>query len=99
MILLFNHMILRCIGQEGLVSYTIIAYTNTLVINVMMGISQGSQPLVGFHYGKEDAAGCRKLLRYGFTAGGRGDGCGLFWALSCWRLGWCRRSCPTPIRS
>ena len=68
MILLFNHMILRCIGQEGLVSYTIIAYTNTLVINVMMGISQGSQPLVSFHYGKEDAAGCRKLLRYGFTA-------------------------------
>lgn len=68
MILLFNHMILRCIGQEGLVSYTIIAYTNTLVINVMMGISQGSQPLVSFHYGKEDYPGCRKLLRYGFTA-------------------------------
>ena len=62
MILLFNHMILHCIGQEGLVSYTIIAYTNTLVINMMMGISQGSQPLVSFHYGKEDAAGCRKLL-------------------------------------
>lgn len=67
MILLFNHMILFCIGQEGLVSYTIIAYTNTLVINMMMGISQGSQPLISFSFGGQNTAGYRKLLRYGFT--------------------------------
>lgn len=68
MIFLFNRVILHCLGQDGLVSYTIIAYVNTLIINTMMGISQGSQPLVSFHYGKEDQAGCRKLLRYGFTS-------------------------------
>ena len=68
MIFLFNRVILRCLGDDGLVCYTIIAYVNTLIINTMLGISQGSQPLVSFHYGKEDAAGCRKLLRYGFTA-------------------------------
>lgn len=67
MILLFNHIILLCVGQEGLVSYTIIAYTNTLVINMMLGISQGSQPLISFHFGGQDTAGYRKLLRYGFT--------------------------------
>ena len=33
MIFLFNHTILRCIGERGLVSYTIIAYANTLIIN------------------------------------------------------------------
>ena len=43
---------------------------NTLIINTMLGISQGSQPLVSFHYGKEDAAGYRRLLRYGFAAVG-----------------------------
>ena len=68
MIFLFNRIILRCLGTDGLVSYTIIAYVNTLVTNTMLGISQGSQPLVSFHYGKEDKAGYRKLLRYGFTA-------------------------------
>ena len=70
MIFLFNHVILRCIGDDGLVSYSIIAYTNTLIVNTMLGISQGSQPLVSYHYGKRDAAGCRRLLRYGFTASG-----------------------------
>ena len=67
MIFLFNHVILRCIGDDGLVSYSIIAYTNTLIVNTMLGISQGSQPLVSYHYGREDHAGCRKLLRYALT--------------------------------
>ena len=70
MIFLFNRIILLCLGNDGLVSYTIIAYVNTLVTNTMLGISQGSQPLVSFHYGKEDRDGYRKLLRYGFTAVG-----------------------------
>ena len=70
MIFLFNRVILRCLGDDGLVCYTIIAYVNTLIINTMLGISQGSQPLVSFHYGKEDAAGYRRLLRYGFAAVG-----------------------------
>ena len=70
MIFLFNRIILQCLGDDGLVSYTIIAYVNTLIVNTMLGISQGSQPLVSYHYGKEDAAGYKKLLRYGFTAVG-----------------------------
>lgn len=68
MIFLFNRVILRCLGQEGLVSYTIIAYVNTLIINTMLGISQGSQPLVSYHCGKGDRTGCRTLLRWGLTA-------------------------------
>ena len=68
MIFLFNRVILRCLGDDGLVCYTIIAYVNTLIVNTMLGISQGSQPLVSYHYGKEDAPGYRKLLRYGAAA-------------------------------
>ena len=67
MIFLFNRTILRCIGQDGLVSYTIIAYANTLVINLMMGVSQGTQPLVSYQYGRQDRKNCRTLLRYGLT--------------------------------
>ena len=68
MIFLFNHTILRCIGERGLVSYTIIAYVNTLIINTVMGISQGAQPLVSFQYGRKDSLSCRKLLRYGLIS-------------------------------
>lgn len=71
MIFLFNHMILRCIGQDGLVSYTIIAYTNTLVINIMLGVSQGTQPLISYQYGKSAKENYHKLLKYALiTAAG-----------------------------
>ena len=65
MIFLFNHTMLRCIGTDGLVAYTIIAYANTLVINITMGISQGSQPLISFQNGRGDSAAIGKLLGYG----------------------------------
>ena len=65
MIFLFNHTILRCIGTDGLVAYTIIAYANTLVINITMGVSQGSQPLISFQNGRGDGTAIRNLLRYG----------------------------------
>ena len=67
MIFLFNHTVLRCIGTDGVVTYTVIAYVNTVVINLMVGISQGSQPLVSFHYGKGEHSQCQTLLRYGLT--------------------------------
>ena len=67
MIFLFNHTILRCIGQDGLVSYTIIAYTNTLIINIMLGVSQGTQPLVSYQYGKGERNNYIKLLRIRLT--------------------------------
>lgn len=65
MIFLFNHTILRCIGTDGLVAYTIIAYANTLVINITMGVSQGSQPLISFQNGRGDGTAIGRLLRYG----------------------------------
>ena len=48
---MFNHAILRYIGEQGVVSYTIIAYVNTIVVMSMAGIAQGIQPLISFHYG------------------------------------------------
>ena len=48
-------------------TYTVIAYVTSLIIQLMVGISQGSQPLVSFQYGRGDRAACRKLLRYALT--------------------------------
>lgn len=67
MIFLFNRTILRTIGEDGLVSYTIIAYVNTLVVMSLVGVSQGMQPLVSYHYGKGERRQCSRLLRYGLT--------------------------------
>ncbi|MBQ4577436.1 MAG: MATE family efflux transporter [Clostridia bacterium] len=65
MILIFNRTVQKYLGADGLVTYTVIAYMNTIVINLMMGISQGSQPLVSYRYGKNDSASCKKLLGLG----------------------------------
>ena len=67
MIFLFNRTVLRCIGTDGVVTYTVIAYVTTIIINLMVGVSQGMQPLVSYHYGKDERAACRTLLRYAVT--------------------------------
>ena len=41
-IFLFNHTILRVIGEGALASYTIISYVNTLVLMTMTGTAQGA---------------------------------------------------------
>lgn len=68
MIFLFNRTILRCIGTDGLVAYTIIAYANTLVVNITMGVSQGAQPLISFQNGRGDRKAIGSLLRYGLVS-------------------------------
>lgn len=65
MVLLFNRTLLRYIGQDGVVSYTVIAYVNTLLTNLMVGVAQGTQPLLSFYYGKFSRTECYRLLRYG----------------------------------
>lgn len=67
-IFLFNRMILRVIGSEGLVSYTVISYVNTLALNSMAGIAQGNQPLISFQHGAGNKEVCHRFLRYGLCA-------------------------------
>ena len=40
MIFLFNRTVLKCIGTDGVVTYTVIAYVTTIVINLMVGITR-----------------------------------------------------------
>ena len=62
---LFNHIIQRVIGLDALVSYTIIGYVNTLVLNCMIGIAHGIQPLSSYHLGAGELPTCHKFLSYG----------------------------------
>ena len=64
-VFLFNHTILKYLGNEGIISYTIIAYINTIVVMSLAGIAQGAQPLISFYYGKGEKKKCITLLKYG----------------------------------
>lgn len=63
-VFMFNQVILAVIGEAGIVSYTVISYINTLVLNTMSGIAQGVQPIISYHYGASERSSCRKLLKY-----------------------------------
>ncbi len=64
-VFLFNHMILRYLGNDGIISYTIIAYVNTIVVMSLAGIAQGAQPMVSFYYGRGEKKKYMTLLKYG----------------------------------
>ncbi len=61
----FNHAIAQYLGDDALVSYTIINYVNALYVYSVTGIAQGSQPLISFYHGRMDQKATTKLLRYG----------------------------------
>lgn len=62
-ILLFNQTILKYIGEDGIITYSIICYISTLVIMTMIAITQGMQPLCSFYYGKNDTTTIKKLIK------------------------------------
>ena len=63
-VFMFNHAILTYIGDAGLVTYTIITYVYNLVMMTFSGISQGMQPLVSYHYGKQDVHAYHTFFKY-----------------------------------
>lgn len=62
-ILLFNQTILKYIGEDGIITYSIICYISTLVIMTMIAITQGMQPLCSFYYGRNDINNINKLIK------------------------------------
>lgn len=67
-VFVFNHAILKYIGDDGIVTYTIITYIYNIVMMTFTGISQGMQPLVSFYLGKKEPKTCALFLRYGFIS-------------------------------
>lgn len=62
-VMLFNLNIIKYIGEQGVIYYSIINYVNTLVLMTMMGIAQGMQPLVSFYFGAENPKNMKKLFK------------------------------------
>jgi Na+-driven multidrug efflux pump len=75
-IFFFNHRILRITGEDGVVSYTVIAYVATLVVMTMCGISQGMLPLSSYSHGRNDAASVVKILKLALATA---SVCGAAW--------------------
>lgn len=67
-IFFFNQAILKYIGEDALVSYTIISYINSIVVMSMAGVAQGVQPLISYYFGQKNMEKCKKLFKYAINA-------------------------------
>ena len=69
-IFVFNRTLLAVSGSEGVVIYTVISYFGQLVLMTMMGINQGSQPLISYYYGRGKSDFCSYIFRLALCCAG-----------------------------
>lgn len=63
-VFIYNHFLLRSLGETSLVTYTIISYFTLLIASTMAGLTQGMQPLVSYFCGKHDSDSGTKITHY-----------------------------------
>lgn len=61
--ILYNIQLMAWAGEDGVAAYGVIMYVNFIFIAVFLGFSMGSAPVIGFHYGAENHAELKSLLR------------------------------------
>lgn len=60
---LFNAVMLRLKGEDGVAAVTIMIYVQFLLSTLYIGFSMGTAPIIGFVYGSKDGSKLRRLLR------------------------------------
>lgn len=61
--LLFNNILMKSIGVDGVAAVTVILYIQGLLVAVFMGYSMGCSPLISFNYGKKDNDRLHKIYK------------------------------------
>lgn len=51
---LFNRIMMKLLGENGVAAITIIIYTQFLLSALYIGFSMGVAPIISYHYGKQD---------------------------------------------
>ena len=61
--MLYNVQLLRYAGEDGVAAYGVLMYVSMVFIAIFIGYSMGTAPIVGYHFGAQDRAELRNLLR------------------------------------
>ena len=61
--LLFNIIMMRFIGPDGVAAISVILYLDFVLLAISIGYSMGIVPLISYNYGKGDAAHLKSLFR------------------------------------
>jgi len=62
-VMLYNVQLLHYEGENGVAAYGVMMYVNMIFIAVFIGYSIGTAPIIGYHYGAENDAELKSLLK------------------------------------
>ena len=61
--MVYNFQLLKYIGEDGVSAYGVLMYVQFIFIAIDIGYSIGCAPIVGFHYGAQNHAELKNMLR------------------------------------
>ncbi len=70
--ILYNRQLMKYAGEDGVAAYGVVMYAAFIFIGVFGGYSQGSSPIMGYHYGAQNHKEMKNVLKKSLTllAGG-----------------------------
>ena len=60
---LYNVQLIRYAGEDGVAAYGVLMYVSMIFLAAFIGYSIGTAPVIGYHYGAQNYAELRSLLR------------------------------------
>ncbi len=60
---LFNRIMMKLLGENGVAAITIIIYTQFLLSALYIGFSMGAAPVISYNYGKQDKEQLKNVFR------------------------------------
>lgn len=64
--MLYNVQLMRYAGEDGVAAYGVLMYVSMIFIAAFLGYSVGMAPIVSFHFGAQNHAELKSLLRKSF---------------------------------
>lgn len=61
--ILYNRQLMRWAGEDGVAAYGVVMYAAFIFLGVFNGYSQGSSPIVGYHYGAQNYTEVQNVLK------------------------------------
>ena len=61
--MLYNMQLMKYAGEDGVAAYGVLMYVCMVFIAIFIGYSIGTAPVVGYHYGAENSAELKNLLK------------------------------------
>lgn len=65
--MLYNVQLLKYAGENGVAAYGVLMYVNLVFLAVFIGFSIGSAPVIGYHYGAQNHAELKGILKRSLT--------------------------------